>query len=174
MRILKPEEVKRKAKEKYNDNPLGWKVLYTIDKKGYPSIGLVNRRMGEQYWIKYSSVFSQQGVGAIATLNEDFPVLNDPFFDKDFGIRFLDLTGKEIKKIFEEGKLTSSVSKKIGRTYKRRKPESDDPRKVRMIGLYPGFVLNDLGNVSTAQRQLEIKMQKEIDRLTERQTTYIS
>jgi len=174
MKILRPEEVERKVKERYSDHPLGWKVLYTVDKKGYPSVGLINRNIGEQYWIKFSSRFSPQGVGAIATLNEEFPVLNDPFYDKDFGIRFLDLTDKEKEKVFKEGRITSSVSIKIRRAFEKKKPESDDIRKVRIVGPYPGFAINDLGDVSPAQRELEVKMQDEIERLTKKQTCYIS
>lgn len=174
MKTLKPEDVERKVKERYNDYPLGWKVLYTIDKRGYSSIGLINRKIGEQYWVKFSSHFSPQGIGAIATLNEDFPVLNDPFYDKDFGIRFLDLTDKEREKIFKEGKIISSVSTKIIKTLEKKKPEPDDFRKVRLVGPYPGFAINDLGDISPAQKQLEIKMQEEIERLTRRQTCYIS
>jgi len=174
MKILKPEEVERRAKERYNSYPLGWRFLYTVDKKGYHSIGLVNQKIGEQYWVKFSSHFSPQGVGAIATLDENFPVLNDPFYDKDFGIRFLDLTDKEKEKLFNEGKIISSVSRKIRKTLKKNKPKPDDIRRIRITGPYPNFTINDLGDISPAQRQLEIKMQEEIERLTKRQTYYIS
>jgi len=122
MEILKPEEVEKKLKERYNDNPLGWKFLYSVDRKGYTSVGLINRSLGEQYWVKFSSPFSPQGVGAISTLNENFPVLNNPFYDKDFGIRFLDLTDKEKEKILKEDRIISSVLRKIERAFTRDKP----------------------------------------------------
>jgi hypothetical protein len=174
MKIVNPEEVERKAKEKYNEQPLGWKILYTVDKRGYPSVGLVNRHIGEQYWIKLSSPFSPRGVGTIATLNEEFPVLNDPSYDKDFGIRFLELTDKEKEKAFKGGKIISSVSEKIRRAFEKDKPEPEDTRKIRIVGPYPDFAVNDLGDISPAQRELEAKMQDEIERLTKRQTCYIS
>ena len=175
MKILKQEELEAKLSERYNDHPEGWKCFHARDKKGYYSVGWVNRRIGEQYWLKFASRYSPTCVGFISTFNEDFPFLKDPAFDKDYGIRIVDVTRDEEKKMAEKGSMIFSVFKKIITAIDKKSPEPDDERKCRVHGPAPRLLVTCLEDVSSSQRELEIKMREEIERLNrQRISGYVS
>jgi len=164
MKILKQDELERKLVERYNDHPIGWKCFHARDKKGYYAVGWVNRRVGEQYWLKTASQYSPTCVGFISTFNEDFPFLKSPEFDKDYGIRIVDATRDEERKMAAKGIMISSVFKKIINAMDK-KPEPDDEEKHRIRGPIPRLLVTCLEDISPAQGELEIKMREEIERL---------
>jgi len=172
MKILKQEELEAKLNERYNDHPEGWKCFHTHDKKGYYAIGWVNRKIGEQYWFKFSSQYSPNGIGCISTFNEDFQFLKDTAFDRDYGIRIVDITRDEEKRMFETGKMISSVIEKFEKAMNK-PPEPNNEEKPRLCGPR-NIIITCLEDISSSQRELEIKMQEEIERLTKNQTHYIS
>jgi len=175
MKILKQEELEAKLSERYNDHPIGWKCFHARDKKGYYAVGWVNRRIGEQYWLKFASRYSPTCVGFISTFNEDFPFLKDPAFDKDYGIRIVDVTRNEERKMVEKGSMISSVFKKIIIAMNKKPPEPDDEEKHRVRGPVPHPPVTCFEDISPAQRELEIKMQEEIERLNrQRISGYVS
>jgi hypothetical protein len=174
MKVLKRDELEKKLSERYNDHPEGWKCFHTRDKKGYYTVGWVNRKVGEQYWLKYVSRYSPTCIGFISTFNEDFPFLKDPAFDKDYGIRIVDVTRDEEKKMAEKGSMISSVLKKIIIAMNK-PPEPDDEEKHVARGPISNLVTTCLEGISPAQRELEIKMQEEIERLDrQRASGYVS
>jgi hypothetical protein len=165
MKILKEKELEAKLNERYNDHPEGWKCFRARDKKGHYAVGWVNRRIGEQYWLKFASQYSPTCVGFISTFNEDFPFLKDSAFDKDYGIRIVDVTCDEEKKMAEKGSMISSVLKKIIIVMDKKPPEPDDEEKHRTCGAIPNLLVTCLEDISPSQKELEIKMQEEIERL---------
>jgi hypothetical protein len=174
MKILKREELEEKLSERYNDHPIGWKCFQARDKKGYYAVGWVNRRVGEQYWLKFASLYSPTCVGFISTFNEDFPFLKDPAFDRDYGIRTVDITRDEERKMAERGRMISSVLEKII-TSINKTPEPDDEKKFRIGGPILHLPVTCLEDISPAQRALEEKMEEEIGRLDKpRISGYIS
>lgn len=175
MKILKQGEFERKLVERYNDHPIGWKCFHARDKKGYYAVGWANRRIGEQYWLKFASQYSPTCVGFISTFNEDFPFLKNPAFDKDYGIRIVDVTRDEERKMAEKGSMMSSVLKKIINAMDKKPPEPDDEEKHRACGAIPRLLVTCLEDISPAQRGLEIKMREEIERLDrQRISGYVS
>lgn len=175
MKILKQEELEAKLSERYNDHPEGWKCFNARDKKGFYSVGWVNRRIGEQYWLKFASQYSPTCIGFISTFNEDLPFLKDPVFDKDYGIRIVDVTRDEERKMAEKGSMISSVFKKIIIAMEKKPPEPDDEEKHRVRGPRSNILVTCLEDISPAQKELERKMQEEIERLDrQRISGYIS
>lgn len=172
MKVLTPEQLEEKLLERYNDHPLGWKCFWTCDKKGNYGIGWVNRKIGEQYWVKLSSPYGQHGLGFICTFNEEFPFLNEPGFDKDYGIRSFHITSEEREKMFKNGRMISSVLRKMGEA-RRKPPESDDITKPRIMGPYPNRIITCLEDISPSQEELEIKMQRTMERFNKSQLVYI-
>ena len=173
MKVLKKEELEEKLSERYNDHPEGWKCFHTLDKKGYYAVGWVNRKIGEQYWFKFASQYSPSGVGFVSTFNEDFPFLKDPAFNRDYGIRIVNLTQDEEKKMFEKGRMISSVLEKLAIAMNKL-PEPDNEKKHRVRGPCLNIVITCLEDISPSQKELEIKMREEIERLNKQNLSYVS
>jgi hypothetical protein len=177
MKTLTPEELERKMLERYNDHPLGWRLVYTTDKKGRHSIGLVNSRIGEQYWLCYPSMFSSKAVGFVGTLNEDFPFKNYSQYDSNFGVRYVDVTSEEAKRMIRSGGIIRSVMRRVEAAAKGL-PEKFDKKKQRTKVTVNGGVSNEffdmsLSDIMPSQAELEARMEKELERLEKRSIAYI-
>ena len=170
MKVLKSEQLEKKVFERMNEYPPGWRVFYTVNKKEQFSIGIINRELNEQYWLKFPSPYSLRVIGFESTLDEGFEFLEDSYFDKDFGFRPIKISEREMEKMRKRGKIISSVRRKIEEAT-RRAPEPYDDSSI--VGPYPTFPIENLGDISPAQRELETKMDEKIEKLDKRNLNYI-
>jgi len=177
MNILKAEELNKKLMERYDEHPLGWRYFYGRDAKGNYNIIMANVILGEQYWLKFSSPYgcNHISVGVKADLNEEFPFLKDPSFDKDFGLRPLNITNKEMSDVLRGKKSMLSVISKRGNEAKNDQPVSRDEvnRPFVIVGPYPASETN-LESISPSQIELNRKMEEEMARLGNKYLRYIS
>ena len=172
MKWLEREKLEEKVFDRMNDHPSGWRLVYTVNTKEQYSIGIINKSLNEQYWLKFPSPHSLRAIGFESTLNEGFEALGGPYFDINHGFRPIKISNSELEKMKKTGRLITSVMEKMQRA-KGREPEPYDERKFGIRGPYPNFIIYDIGSISPAQRELEEKMQEEIDRLERRNTSYI-
>jgi len=170
MKVLKPEQLEKKVFERMNEYPPGWRVFYTVNKKEQLSTGIINRELNEQYWLKFLSPYSLRVIGFESSFDEGFGFLDDPYFDKDFGFRPIKISKREMEKYRKTGKIISSLSRKIEEAT-RKSPEPYDDSSI--VGPYPVFPIENLGDISPAQSELEAKMDEEIERLDKRNLKYI-
>jgi len=174
MKTLKKDEFDRKLSERYDDHPSGWRCFYTVDKEGRFSFGFVNRNIGEQYWLKFCSVYGSQCLGFVGTLEEDFPFLNDPYYNRDFGVRFFNLSSEEREALFKKGIMLSSIFEKAEKEIENPPQSNDVGKDVQVTCPLPRIEEISLKDISPAQKELETRMRKEVDKLNLRCTSYIS
>jgi len=166
------DELEKELFYRLNDCPLGWKYFYVfIDNKDQVGAGVVNKIVGEQYWFLQTSPHSGRIVGYKSTYDDDLQFLNKFFKGVNFGFRPIRLSEREKKKMAKSGRIVSSVLRKIEAA--KRMPPSQ-AGEYNIIGPYPPFQLDDLGDVSPATRELWIKMQEDLKRFDESYMTYVA
>ena len=99
MNRLEAERLEEKVFDRMNDYPSGWRLLYTIDKKEQFSIGIINTKLNEQYWLKFPSPYSLRAIGFESSLDGGFEDLKGPYFDIDFGFRSIKVSKREMEKM---------------------------------------------------------------------------
>lgn len=172
MKALKKDEFDRKLSERYDDHPSGWRCFYTVDKEGRLSFGFVNRNIGEQYWLKFCSAYGSQCLGFVGTLEEDFPFLNNPFYNNEFGVRFFNLSSEEKEALFKKGIMLSSIFEKAREETKKPPQNTDAKKDIQVTCPLPRIEEISLKDISPAQRELETRMREEIDRFNQHCIAY--
>ena len=177
MKTLTPEELEKKIVDSYNDHPPGWRLFYTIDKKGRLMTGAVNPKVGVQYWLCRSSQYGGKSVGFESTLDEDFPFKGSKDYDDCFGVRYLDIDDGEKEKFFRTGKMPTSVRRRMMKTLKKAPEPFDKDSERKKLSLVSqtinGLVGMSLSDIVPSQAELEAKMEEELARLEREYTRYI-
>ena len=177
MKTLTQEELEKKIIDSYNDHPPGWRLFYTIDKKGRLMTGAINSKVGVQYWLCRSSQYGGKSVGFESTLDEDFPFKGSKDYDDCFGVRYLDIEDGERERFFRTGRMPTSVERRMMKTLKRAPEPFNKDKEKKKLSLISqtinGAVGMNLSDIMPSQAELEAKMEEELVRLEREYTRYI-
>ncbi|MFH1473411.1 MAG: hypothetical protein ABIE55_00820 [Candidatus Aenigmatarchaeota archaeon] len=179
MEIMAGKKFNEKLIKRYDNHPLGWGYFYGKDKNGCYNIIMANKILEEQFWLKFTSPhgYDHICVGVRAGFNDkELSLLNDSFFDEEFGIRPLNLTEKEIKDLLNKRGYAISRLKEEEERAKKAHPVSYDEAdtEMMMVGPFTGFDIIDLEDISPSQMELNIKLEDELKRLGKKYLNYIS